>query len=185
MTDLTPRLTEYKGIVFRSKSEAMFARYLELEAEEDADLCGPGGPFGSRNCISSMLSGFQYEPEYLAVDGWVPDFVRWRIVGPRDANCLPKLAFDVIEYKPSRPTETYVKAFMSRCDELGRRYGPYLHLCFVIYYGSIWTTERVLLHVYESKAGWVASQVEEDWLVNFEDAVKATRFDLLEPAGGR
>lgn len=81
----TPRPTEYAGTRFRSKSEAVFARCLEL-------------------------SGYtwEYEPGEVAGHSW--DFLidRKHLCG-RDQE-----RFVFIEYKPSEPTASYIDSLTER-----------------------------------------------------------------------
>lgn len=97
------RKTEYKGIVFRSKSEAVFARALDL-----------GGWV------------WEYEPDrFRSTDGWVPDFwvVRIKMKDQSIFSCL-------IELKPCDPTETYKTELLNRFKEIGFcRYGFPLLVC--------------------------------------------------------
>lgn len=100
MTSFTPTPTEYHGIVFRSKSEALFARVLDLRTD-----------------------AWIYEPAWLAdPDGWVPDF----FVLARMTK-YPHKAF-VIEYKPRIPTETYLKQLAGRMARISNNYG-FLCIC--------------------------------------------------------
>jgi len=81
------RPTEYENVVYRSKFEAQFAAYMNTDGVISYD--------------------FEYEPDWLQVDDYVPDFgVTWK--GVRS------IYIDVIEVKPSRPTETYIKEFVGR-----------------------------------------------------------------------
>lgn len=78
--------TEYAGTTFRSKSEAMFARLLELSGR-----------------------WYEYEPKWLAADDGVsPDFVIPRML--KDS-----LALLVVEYKPAIPTDEHLRTLRSRC----------------------------------------------------------------------
>lgn len=89
---LEARPTEYAGVVFRSKSEAVLARALDLHPE-----CG---------------GNWVYEPEmFKTSDGWKPDF--YFRLGTSDG-----IWSGIIEYKPSAPTETYVKRLKQYYDEL-------------------------------------------------------------------
>lgn len=100
------RPTEYEGIRFRSKSEAIFARCLSLD-------------------------GFywEYEPEtwrigYGTKGGWTPDF--WAV-----SNIHKKIHSLVIEYKPGPPTNTYIEELAKRFDSLWpQTHGHHLVLCF-------------------------------------------------------
>ncbi len=181
MTDLTPRPTEYKGIAFRSKSEAMFARYLELDIEHwEIELTRP-----SDAKIIGKTHGIIYEPRRLLVDDWVPDFLVWWVELEEESG-LPELFFRLIEYKPSRPTGAYLNRFVGYCREINKRHVPnggYGPIDYELFYGSVWAAERGIFspgHDRPGDDGWVLRHREEDWLAEYEDAVKATRFDLAE-----
>lgn len=169
---LTPRQTEYKGVVYKSKCEAMFARWLELH------LKGRG----------SIGSGFLYEPAGMsALTGWTPDFVAFEISRPTEITLcgLPCLEYTVIEYKPSRPTDTYIREFANRCKELFEEWErrEWLDIAyraaFVLQYGSVFNHDRSSIHVC-SDFGWTAIDCKKDWLKLYEKEVAATRFDLQQ-----
>lgn len=86
MSTLEPQLkarpTEYCGVRFRSKSEAIFARVLDI-----------GGYF------------WEYEPKIFCSSEWKPDF--WVIHQHRHPK--KEIASILLEYKPRRPTETYLE----------------------------------------------------------------------------
>lgn len=151
--------TEYKGIVYRSKSEAMFARYLELRYSEEGD------PFG-----------VVYEPKHLqTLDGWVPDFLVWQV----ENTCvwIPQLIVTVYEYKPSKPTETYLQRFKHRCQEIQNRTDT--HIVFCLLFGSVFSSERgSFWPLWEDHPTKGHSRI--DWLGCFSNEIKATRFDLVE-----
>lgn len=92
MSNLTPRPTEYKGTVFRSKSEAVIARALD---------------------VTSFV--WEYEPERFRHHDWTPDFWavshRQAIHYPTQKRAVISL---IIEYKPSEPTETYMTELSGR-----------------------------------------------------------------------
>jgi hypothetical protein len=150
--------TEYKGIVYRSKSEAMFARYLELEASE------LDGAFGMR-----------YEPltrdiqNNLGIE-WNPDFVTWRVVW--STSGVPILYTRLIEYKPCKPTRTYLKTLQQNFAASELDVGN----CF-LYYGSVYSKDRGKYVIFPE--GWL-EHGEQDWLRRFEKQVSETRFDLAQ-----
>lgn len=78
--------TQYKGITFKSKSEAQFAFLL------DNSHMG--------------ITGWKYEPEEIILDnGYIPDFlifIRTRII--------------IIEYKPKEPTKEYYNNFICNAN---------------------------------------------------------------------
>ena len=85
MTSIKAKKTEYMGTVFRSKSEAMFARLLDLTCD----------------------TVWFYEPEqFRLVDKYVPDFL---IIKKKENK--PRL--DFIEYKPKEPTASYLGNLVS------------------------------------------------------------------------
>jgi hypothetical protein len=67
------RPTEYRETVYRSKTEAILARALDLAGYI-----------------------YIYEPEFIDMDGWTPDFMAFN--GDHDLT---------IELKPKAPTDTY------------------------------------------------------------------------------
>ena len=88
---LLPVETEYRGVVFRSKSEAILARNF--------DLLG-------------LL--WIYEPtRFIQGDLWVPDF--W-IITPLSSG--PGFCSRILEYKPRTPTDTYKAKLGRRFDEV-------------------------------------------------------------------
>jgi hypothetical protein len=151
MVSFEARPTEYKGTVYRSKCEAMFACWLEHYWSQRQD------PFG-----------IIYEPEYLrASDGWVPDFLVWS-VGNIEIGC-PQLTRVLYEYKPSKPTKTYLRTFIKRTKELENRCSdPFIPL---LMYGSVYNSDRGNALGESGLRSW-------DWLGEFENIIKETRFDL-------
>lgn len=89
---LKPRPTEYLGILFRSKSEAMFARWID-----------------------SMGVQWDYEPEALRVGEWRPDFV----MQPNASQ--GEIQIFVVEYKPRLPTKAYLGDFSGRFAALSEK----------------------------------------------------------------
>lgn len=183
--NLEARPTEYKGIRYRSKSEAMFARYLELEAELSALDCSVSGPFYEQRCFGNGASGFVYEPEGLEVDGWKPDFLEWRVCGGKlHQSQIPHLSYRMIEYKPSKPTKTYADEFAMRTAAILERFDnlglwEFSRRCdAAIYYGSVFNNDRGTVMVDSLCVEWITESQGGDWLANFEDEVKTTRFDL-------
>lgn len=96
-TQIQPIPTEYGGVLFRSKSEAIFARNLDL------------------------LHGiWEYEPERLRVNDWCPDF----LLHARFAKHM--LGFFIIEYKPTLPTDAYFAHARKRFADLDSATGKML-----------------------------------------------------------
>lgn len=86
MNTLIAHPTEYRGVRFRSKSEAVFARNLDL----------------------SRIP-WRYEPEFFRVEDWVPDFY----LGVELKQPLGFMPL-VLEFKPGEPTETYMDELLGR-----------------------------------------------------------------------
>lgn len=85
------RPTMYRGVRFRSKCEAVFARALDLSAIV-----------------------WEYEPEWLRLeDLWTPDFF-----GVDVTNTNHGMISMVIEFKPGEVTETYRDELGNRFYEL-------------------------------------------------------------------
>ena len=164
---LKPRPTEYKGVRYRSKSEACVACWLENEIER------------------GKLHGFCYEPKEFAVGRWVPDFMAWEVLSTGDELGLK---YVLIEYKPRVPTKTYFEELSSRVESLTGLVlnAPYcMSFCFTLLCGGF----------YDNAPRWFAADfcnpqitfVERDfdWLpVRLKQKITSTRFDL-EPDNGR
>lgn len=117
--------TAYKGVRFRSKSEARFAYWLDT--------------FENCNDVT-----WEYEPHWMAVSGYIPDFFTHELkrsfyrFGGVKTTWLPAIEFQVIEYKPAMPTAEYLDYCASRfstiydlaSDELKPR------LDLVLFYGN-------------------------------------------------
>lgn len=80
--------TEYLGVRYRSKSEAQFALAL--------GMCG-------------KHQVLEYEPQFLGVDDWVPDFL---ILSQKEPGT--EIEALIIELKPTSPTETYLSNLASK-----------------------------------------------------------------------
>lgn len=164
---LKARPTEYKGICYRSKSEAMFARWLDLTRSKwSLDSSKRRGAFG-HGC------GWIYEPDWLRVDDWTPDFYVWHSLW------VPTICIDIeiIEYKPSEPTESYVDEM---CDRVGKMQLK-LDEKMMVYYGSPYTAERgVISFVKHPDYGIQMVQNEIDWIGVLSDALTEYRYDLKD-----
>ena len=143
---------------------------------------------GDVNVFGDGTGGFAYEPRGFEVDGWCPDFLYWQVyceqLGGHPVQ-QPSFGFELIEYKPSRPTDAYINETQVRFGCLFDRFtkGNLLHFAYScsyrLYYGSVWETERGEIDFAPDKNRIVHHKGDGgDWLINFEDAVKETRFDL-------
>jgi hypothetical protein len=172
--------TEYKGVVYRSKSEAMFARYLELSSGDRVHI--------------------HYEWEDLILPcGYVPDFTSIAITAELTDRCPPDLSFNVIEYKPCMPTDTYVCNLIDRFNKIQeilkdgfRGSAINCRVTSLLYVGSPFTEKedrKVLApshvngsgeiqyhHLSAPKTGWPV-EGETDYTVSMWDLLNY-RFDL-------
>lgn len=105
MQQYEARPTEYKGVVFKSKSEAIFARGL--------DLIETSNGFGD-----TLRVMWHYEPVFLKTnDGYIPDFylVVHDITRHFDDGRIKEY---IIEYKPKLPNNTYISVLEKRAESL-------------------------------------------------------------------
>ena len=106
---MKPTPTEYKGIRFRSKSEAVFAYAIE----------------------QSRVGIWVYEPFLsLPLDGYTPDFLLC-------IKSQKSIGAFLIELKPSKPTDTYIEECERRFTELTIRQDTgWLFPCCSLIYGT-------------------------------------------------
>ncbi len=156
--------TEYRGVTYRSKCEAMFARYLVLR--------------DSKGC---KASGFEYEPDGFEEHGWNLDFLAWRslsFVNSVSKHKIPTMFYEWIEYKPSFPTKSYCdklsKNFCKLAEKMEYHDGLVLRSGFCLYYGSVFTEVRGVIDFLHGRV----CNDEHDWLAGYEDDIRSTRFDL-------
>lgn len=181
--------TEYRGILYRSKCEAMFARYLELESLELAATGQSNARQDGLNVTNSGF-GFQYEPNTL-VEGWNPDFLVWNILVPGRTDGIDKKWFchsiaimflSFIEYKPSRPTEAYCSRFSKGVQEWLKRFesdhDEARRTSFEIFYGNPYEYPNAPCGVLKFENDLWFDDTECDWLANYVDDIRDYRFDL-------
>lgn len=151
--------TEYKGIRFRSKSEACFAKYLDHHQSTWRPL-----PFF-----------WEYEPQSLTLeDGYTPDF-RTIYCGAGHIYC------SLIEYKPTLPTETYAFSVLEKLAILANSVA--MDCLPRIQCGSFWDNsdaarpKTLMLVAGEVKCrdGWERRDSDE-WPLRQQ--IAQTRFDL-------
>lgn len=167
--------TEYKGVLYRSKCEAMFARYLDLVIAEDCSYA------------PESHGGFQYEPKFLSVGGWTPDFLKWQV--SIDNDRIPFLYQDVIEYKPSKPTDAHIATFKKRClrisEFIADTYGSaaYYRTSYQLYYGSVFNASRGFFDTFSIAQDEIGFYFDgSDWLHDYAKDLSSYRFDLKEHA---
>lgn len=96
-SSIQARPTEYKGIVFRSKSEAILARCLDLVG----DRC------------STHHIDWCYEPMYDWDRNESSVEFDFFVVISKKSNLFDRQCI-LVEYKPRKPTQTYIKQFEQR-----------------------------------------------------------------------
>jgi hypothetical protein len=117
--------TEYKGVTYRSKSEAMFAAWLEMYCE------------GMKN-ETVISQSIEYEPTWSAVGNYVFDFAVHTLIS------LPHTVIhkiDLIEFNPSWTTQSYRNEWASRCENLRKSRDLPCALFCKIHEGNFWNGE--------------------------------------------
>lgn len=120
-----PIPTEYKGILFRSKSEAVFARAMDLSGfrqwKYEDDLCRFEDAHAS------------YQADFLLNPVLTIDSTRF------EANLHCAFAPLVIEYKPSEPTDAY-RDFITSMYRQHAEQRNFASL--VLFWGSPWDRDQ-------------------------------------------
>lgn len=149
--------TLFQGIVFRSKSEAMFANILEQMK-------------GYRNYLRWV-----YEPDrFKTKDGYIPDF----IIYEGDEMFLADWIY-LIEYKPSKPTFEYLQHLSKQFEEIKRKdCYHFIDNCYVVY-GNCYNNDFMRI-VYDFDSHQFFEQPDSlHWVQKiFVDRAKSHRYDL-------
>lgn len=174
--------TEYRGVRFRSKSEAMFALWLDLESSVNVAYKDEQRRLSEGFiCVNEGMEFWKYEPVLKFAPYFNVDFLSCTLSTGRAAYA-PFLNYQFIEYKPSKPTKTYCEKFFlnyeetkEECERIGlhevsRRSSAR------IFYGSIFNTIRGVVGDDEN-TGFVDIK-DFDWLYGYEDEIRSYRFDL-------
>ena len=150
-----PTPTEYRGVRFRSKSEAIFAALLDTAGFED----------------------WLYEPHFLEVSGYTPDFCVPLVSDHND------LALVIIEYKPAATTATYRNLLTEHCIEMRRKVG--LECDYFIVNGSMFEGLPDVLYLEDGKWFQIGSLQEaplfgvRHWFgADALNVARSKRFDL-------
>ena len=169
--------TEYKGIIFRSKSEAIFARCLDFWVDED------------KNKIRHWL----YEVGWSG-KGTEKDFDFFITSSDKSNAVFRHLAF--IEYKPSKPTETYLKKWRGKSAAVINKYKSILDYglgsieCMLIAHNFFdEKNEAVVYSALSRMYGTATSTVQDSsyldravkftaQVLQYKDDAKSYRFDL-------
>lgn len=133
MRNIKPKPTRYGGVVFRSKSEAMFAAALATFVVDDSQW-------------------IEYEPSRLTLDtGYVPDFL---------CNQGAEGKYLVIEYKPVMPSRDYLVKLVECFDEYSSL-SPNVTCRLAI--GSVYEHKLECLFFSKSKGRWVKTMLDHRW----------------------
>lgn len=155
--ELVARPTEYRGIQYRSKCEAMFALWLDLKHSEDVFI--------------------EYEPDWAELGDYVPDFVVHRPSWDHD-RVVPEISqwIEIIEYKPSMPTVTYCSEVCKKLHQIANLslFGSCSLITMNIYYGSVYDANRGALLCCNDDF----SSVKVNWIGKHERRIRDYRFDL-------
>lgn len=172
MVNRKARPTEWRGTRYRSKSEAMMARHL-----------------------SSGRWDVIYEPEWLRVDGYVPDFVCRQVIDiPGCQQLRPRLyhQLTVIEYKPAAVTATYMEELADRFSAIRARDARSVYWWdFTLWVGSFWeSSSQQQLELMSSEfsplcGGWKWSGFGGGIRLTDPSDQLEFRFDLEESGGSR
>lgn len=168
--------TEYEGVRYRSKCEAQFAYWLHhINRAIDIYVCADGER--KQRITQSGCTGFEYEP--VLVNGFNCDFMVWRLQ-IKDRSVLPQSFITFIEYKPSRPTDTYISNWVEKVhhtlDSMESSGVDTSKMCFCIYYGSVYTESRGVVRVGMPERA--ISDSSHDWCGVLRDLMLSYRYDL-------
>lgn len=158
--------TEYRGVRYRSKSEAMFALNL--------DVCRSSF---SRTQFCEMQwweSIWVYEPNFEWLNGFSCDFLLSWILFDSERLLINQR---LVEYKPSKPTKTfcdnYFGKFFKHCAATENQ--PNTQRQASIFYGSVYKEDRGIVRC--CKEDDEVEFLDLNWI--FDDAkLLSYRFDL-------
>ena len=167
--------TEYKGVVYRSKSEAQFALWLHW-VHQGFDQHILNADDRKHKMTQDGCTGFEYEPKLPGE--FQCDFMTWRTAF-RSGFVFPKLLFCFIEYKPTRPTETYIKNWLKKANTcrqsiaLSREVSGVFE--FRIYYGSAYSQDGGIITLLSDGS---SQERKSNWCENIRGYMLGYRFDL-------
>lgn len=157
--ELTARATEYRGIRYRSKCEAMFAMWLGLRCGDAAVV--------------------EYEPDFAELGDYTVDFV---VSKPHESSPNGRIVtfgtwIEFIEYKPSRPTFTYLAEVSKNIREIITRecLGHSVKVGGFVYFGSVFNNDRGIYAIQKHDGFDICSC---NWIGEHERRIREYRFDL-------
>jgi hypothetical protein len=166
-TQRDPVSTEYRGIQFRSKSEACFAAWLDWLKD---------------NTKHGKQMFWDYEPpELIMADGYQPDF---RCIHHKNANAP---TCSLIEYKPLMPTSTYIETTLAKLNVLAHHAA--MPCDAFIFSGSFWQNDGphtaamfwLSRGSVRRESGWLHGGNDDLW--HIRQRIAKTRFDLSMTGG--
>lgn len=169
--------TEYKGVSYRSKCEAQFALWLHC-VHRGFDQHFIGAEERRHKITQNGCTGFEYEPKLPGE--FQCDFLTWRCAF-RKGFVFPQMLICLIEYKPARPSETYVRNWLRKAEAcrqsiaLSREIRGIFE--FRIYYGSAYTQDGGIITLYSDGS---SEDREANWCEQLRGHMLAYRFDLRE-----
>lgn len=151
--ELVARPTEYRGVRFRSKTEAVFALAIEQ---------------------SNFV--WEYEPRLLKLaDGWVPDF--WIVDAHTNLRGVQAISSFLIELKPRPVTQTYKDELAKRVASMK----PYTRgHTFALVTGSPFDqTVTRTVEIFHRDKWYPNIQGLVNRFCQYWDAASRNRFDLI------
>lgn len=169
------RPTEYKGVRFRSKSEAIFARYLDLSmVEYERERLRLAG---WKHNVFNIGGGYVlYEPK-TRFKCFNMDFL-FAIRSHEEIGEDERFHNAYIEYKPVRPTDTYIENWVNNVIAIDPEW---CNESFMIEYGSPFSEAKRGRIIFDSSKENKIDEGENDWVSIFPELMDY-RFDL--PNGG-
>lgn len=159
-----PIKTEYRGITFRSKSEAIVALYLNEVAQS----------------LYEDKIRFMYEPGFVTRgDGeWIPDFIAWEVVNYSDeeTDCERGIEFSLIEYKPVMPTGAYLRKLIEDMRLWKNRVSKLFVVRCELWYGGCYETLPARMMLDTVSGNWSGYRTWNWW-----PQVPADDFGMWQP----
>lgn len=132
MKYIKPKKTEYKGIQYKSKLEAVFARFLDLALKEDEPI---NEHEIQLNQCEKKLVAWDYEPKTISDHQW--DFrLVYKCFGSHidegQVVTWNNIEFDLIELKPALPNDSYLQYLGDNADIIYNKVYPNHSSCTLI-----------------------------------------------------
>lgn len=155
------RKTEYKGIVFKSKSEAQLAYIFDLWREDNKNI---------------SIESNEYEPiKFKTSSGYIPDFIRTQVY----KDSVFPIYIKIVEYKPVKPNKTYIEYLSNQFAEILNKDGYRFIDAYLLYFGSVYH-ENISCMMFDINTKKLdVDYFHVDWITKeYYDKAKLYRFDL-------